>query len=166
MLVIKRSQYIFFGLTLLLVVQLSCKDKPKNIIKTEEVTFTKEGELQIFKKDKDSLLAKLDIEFAESEYETQTGLMYRHSMEDSQGMLFVFPNEAMHSFYMKNTEFPIDIIFIKADSTIGSFQENAEPFNENGISSQVPIKYVLEVNAGLAEKWLLEVGDKIEFQKK
>ncbi|MBM1106251.1 DUF192 domain-containing protein [Aurantibacter crassamenti] len=160
-----RFQYLFFGLITLLFIQTSCKDKQKNSIKTQEVTFTKEGELSIFKKENDSLLATLNIEFAENEYETQTGLMYRKGMEDNQGMLFIFPNETMHSFYMKNTEFPIDIIFIKADSTIGSFQENAEPFNENGLSSQVPIQYVLEVNAGLSEKWLLEVGDKIEFSK-
>ncbi|MRI02155.1 DUF192 domain-containing protein [Kriegella sp. EG-1] len=162
---LKSVHFLLLGFTFLIFLQFSCKDKPKNLIKTEEVTFTKEGELRIFKQDKDSLLASLNIEFAESEYETQTGLMYRHSMENTQGMLFVFPNEAMHSFYMKNTEFPLDIIFIKADSTIGSFQENAQPFSENGLSSQVPIKFVLEVNAGLAEKWLLEVGDKIEFQK-
>ncbi|MEO9894518.1 DUF192 domain-containing protein [Aurantibacter sp.] len=166
MLLLKRFQFIIFGFIFLLILQSSCKDKPKNLIKTETVTFTKEGELQIFKKDSDSLLTSINIEFAESEYETQTGLMYRHSMENNQGMLFIFPDEAMHSFYMKNTEFPIDIIFIKADSTIGSFQENAQPFNEKGLSSKVPIKYVLEVNAGLAEQWLLEVGDKIEFQKK
>ena len=48
---------------------------------------------------------------------------------------------------------------------LNSFQENAEPLNENGLSSQVPIQYVLEVNAGLAEKLLLEVGDKVAFEK-
>ena len=143
----------------------ACKNEPKKIIKTEEVTFTKEGELSIVKAEKDSLLVKLDIEIAESEYETQTGLMYRQGMEDDQGMLFVFTNEAMHSFYMKNTEFELDLIFIKSDTTIGSFQENAQPLSENGLSSQVPVQFVLEVNAGLSEKWQLEIGDKIEFHK-
>jgi len=144
---------------------LSCKSEPKRTIKTEEVIFKKEGDIKIFKAQKDSLLVSLDIEIAESEYETQTGLMYRKGMEDNQGMLFIFQEEAIHSFYMKNTEFPIDIIFIKADSTIGSFQENAQPLNEKGLSSQVPIQFVLEVNSGLSEKWQLEVGDKIEFHK-
>lgn len=143
----------------------SCKEETKNVIKTEPVEFTKEGELTINKQKIDTLITQLDIEFAQTEYETQTGLMYRKGMEDHQGMLFIFDEERMHSFYMKNTEFPLDIIFIKADSTIASFQENAQPFNEAGLSSQVPIQYVLEVNAGLAEKWLLEVGDKIEYHK-
>jgi uncharacterized membrane protein (UPF0127 family) len=143
----------------------SCKEETKNVIKTEPVAFTKEGELRINKQKIDTLITQLDIEFAQTEYETQTGLMYRKGMEDHQGMLFIFDEERVHSFYMKNTEFPLDIIFIKADSTIASFQENAQPFNEAGLSSQVPIQYVLEVNAGLAKKWLLEVGDKIEYHK-
>ena len=143
----------------------SCKDTPKKAIKTEPIVFKKEGELYIIKQKVDTLITTFDIELAETEYETQTGLMYRERMDANQGMLFIFPDERMHSFYMKNTEIPLDLIFIKADSTIASFQENAKPYNETGLSSQVPIKYVLEVNAGLAEKWLLEVGDKIKFRK-
>ena len=143
----------------------SCKETSKKVIKTEPITFKKEGELTIIKQKVDTLITSLDIEFAETEYETQTGLMYRESMNLNQGMLFIFPDERIHSFYMKNTKIPLDLIFIKADSTIASFQENAEAFNESGLSSQVPVKYVLEVNAGLAQKWLLEIGDKIEFTK-
>jgi len=147
------------------IVLNSCKGESKNIVKTEPISFTKEGQLSISRQKTDTLITQLDIEFAQSEYETQTGLMYRKGMEEDQGMLFIFPEERMHSFYMKNTEFPLDIIYIKADSTIANFQENAQPFNEAGLSSQVPIQFVLEVNAGLAEKWLLEVGDKIEYHK-
>lgn len=156
---------IFVILFVTSIVLNSCKEEPKNVIKTEPVAFTKEGQLTITKQKADTLITQLDIEFAQSEYETQTGLMYRKGMEDDQGMLFIFADERIHSFYMKNTEFPLDIIYIKADLTIASFQENAQPYNEEGLSSQVPIQYVLEVNAGLAEKWLLEVGDKIEYHK-
>lgn len=153
--------FLLFGFLVL----FSCKEEPKKVVKTETVVFTKEGELSIYKQATDSLISKLDIEFAQSDYETQTGLMYRQSMEDNQGMLFIFPDEAMHSFYMKNTEFRLDIIFIDSEREIVSFQENAEPLSEQGLSSKVPIQYVLEVNAGLVKKWSLEVGDKIEFNK-
>ena len=68
----------------------SCKEEPKKVIKTEPISFTKEGELSITKQSVDTLITKLDIEFAQSEYETQTGLMYRKRMEDSQGMLLTF----------------------------------------------------------------------------
>lgn len=150
---------------LVVVFLISCKEESKVTIKTEEVRFTKEGNLTISKQPTDSLLVELDIEFAETDYETQTGLMYRKGMEDNQGMLFIFPDIAMHSFYMKNTAFPLDIIYIDEHLKIASFQENAQPFNESGLSSKVPIQYVLEVNAGLAEKWLLEVGDSIAFTR-
>ena len=159
------KKLFFLLVSLHLLAFFSCRETEKKVIKTEPVVFKKEGELTISKQKVDTLITKLDIEIAETEYETQTGLMYRESMASNQGMLFIFPDERIHSFYMKNTEFPLDLIFIKADSTIASFQEDAQPYNETGLSSQVPVKYVLEVNAGLAQKWLLEVGDEIEFKK-
>ncbi len=110
----------------ILVFLSSCKEENKKTIKTDEVTFTKEGTLSIFKKETDALKVHLSIEIAESEYETQTGLMYRKGMEKDQAMLFIFSDVAMHSFYMKNTAFPLDIIFIDEDLKIASFQENAE----------------------------------------
>ncbi len=143
----------------------ACREETKTVVKTEPVTFKKQGALKIIKNKAGTVITLMDIEIAESEYETQTGLMYRQSMEDTQGMLFIFPDERMHSFYMKNTEIPLDIIFIKADSTIASVQENARPYDESGLSSKVPVRFVLEVNAGLAKKWSLEVGDKIDFKK-
>ncbi|MFH6602113.1 DUF192 domain-containing protein [Maribacter algicola] len=160
-----KTTFCFSAIVSLLLLFGSCKDEHKNVVKTEPVVFAKEGELTVFRQETDSILAKLDIEFAQSEYETQTGLMYRQSMLDDQGMLFVFPDEAMHSFYMKNTEFPLDIIFIDSNLKIASFQENAQPLSEKGLSSKVPVQYVLEVNAGLVEKWSLSEGDIIEFTK-
>lgn len=147
------------------IIFLACKEEPKATIKTAPISFKKEGELIIYKAKTDSIVTTFDIEIAETPYETETGLMYRKSMLPNRGMFFIFPDVAMHSFYMKNTEIPLDIIFIDENLKIASFQENAEPFNKNGLSSQVPIKYVLEVNAGLAEKYLLEVRDSIVFKR-
>ncbi len=155
----------FFAVLCCIFIAVSCKENSKPAIKTTPISFTKEGNLSIKKDSTDSVLIKLDIEIAETDYETQTGLMYRKSMEVNQGMLFIFPDESMHSFYMKNTEFPLDIIYIKEDKTIASFQKNAKPYNEESLPSEVPVKYVLEINAGLSEKWRLSVGDKIEFDK-
>lgn len=159
---LKARYYLLIGLIGL----LSCKDSPKKIIKTEPIVFKKEGELQIFEVQSDSLLASIDIEIADSDYETQTGLMYRNTMKVSEGMLFIFPNEAMHSFYMKNTGIPLDLIFIKENRSIASIQENAQPYDESSVSSKEPVQYVLEVNAGLVAKWGVEVGDSIAFEKR
>lgn len=141
----------------------SCKEDQK-IIKPVVVEFKKEGEL-ILKTANDSIIKNLDIEIADDEYQTQTGLMYRDSMEENQGMLFIFPVEDLLGFYMKNTKFALDIIYIDSDKKIVSFQKNAQPYSEDSLPSNVPAKFVLEVNAGLADAWQLKVGDKIEYQK-
>ena len=153
----------FLFLFTVLLLAFSCKNKEKKEITTKPISFKKEGELNIYKKY--SLLAALDIEIAETEYETQTGLMHRASMEEKQGMLFIQEEFKIQNFYMKNTQISLDLIFLDKDLKIVSFQENAIPFDESSLSSQVPAKYVLEVNAGLAEKWLLEVGDSISYTR-
>lgn len=143
---------------------IACKNEDNKKVKTAEIKFKKEGELTISKASGDFVVA-LDIEIAETPYERETGLMYRTSMEDNQGMLFVFSSELPKSFYMKNTYIPLDIIYLNKDLKIVSFQENAVPLSETSLPSEVPAMYVLEVNAGLAEKWLLEIGDFISFEK-
>jgi len=143
----------------------SCKDTPENKNLTKEVTFTKEGELTLKKATNDSIVAILDIEFANTEYETQTGLMYRKTMLNDRGMLFIFKNEIMRSFYMKNTEFALDIIFINSDHEIVNIQKNTKPFDKASLPSDAPAKYVLEINAGLSDQWGLEAGDLIEFSE-
>jgi uncharacterized membrane protein (UPF0127 family) len=147
-----------------LVLFFSCNDKPQNPVKTTEVMFTKHGDLSIIKKETDSIIKVLDIEIADTPYKTETGLMYRNSMENNQGMLFVFEDMRPRSFYMKNTRFALDIIYINDKKEIVSFQKNAQPFNETSLPSGVPAKYVLEINAGLADAWGLSLGDKIDWQ--
>jgi len=140
---------------------IGCKDN-KKVIKQTEVTFTKEGELTVFKTS-DSTKVGLDIEIADTDFDIQTGLMYRNSMGNSQGMLFVFDDETERFFYMKNTKIPLDLIYISAKRNIVSFQKDANPFDESSLPSNVPAKYVLEVNAGLVDTWSLSVGDSIKF---
>ena len=145
------------------IVFTSCKDE-KKVIKQTEVTFKKEGELTIFKSDSTQII--LDIEIADTDFDIQTGLMYRNSMKKNQGMLFVFDDEQPRSFYMKNTQIPLDLIYINENKTIVSFQKNAKPFDESSLPSNAPAKYVLEVNGGLVNLWAVSVGDSINFYQK
>ena len=140
----------------------SCKEDKKTV-KPVVITFKKEGELKIKKAKNDSIIKIMDIEIADDEYQTQTGLMYRDSMKENQGMLFVFPQADYHSFYMKNTRIPLDIIYIDSNKKIVSIQRNAKPFDETSLPSDAPAQYVLEINGGLADMWKLEVGDFIEY---
>ena len=141
----------------------SCKENQEKKSLTKEVTFTKEAELILKKASSDSLIKTLDLEIAETDYETQTGLMYRHSMEDHQAMLFIFKNEQPRSFYMKNTEFELDIIYLNSKKEIVSIQKNAKPYDKTSLPSNAPAMYVLEINGGLSDSWGLENGDLIDW---
>ena len=102
-------------------------------------------------------MARLDIEIADDEYQTQTGLMYRKSMNTNEGMLFIFKDEAPRAFYMKNTQFALDIIFINSNKKVVSIQKNAQPLNLKPLASEGEAQYVLEVNAGLTDLSLIHI---------
>lgn len=144
----------------------SCEnDEKKNeSIETDPITFTKEGEIYLIKSSGDTI-QKLDVEFAESDYEHQTGLMYRETMKENQGMLFIYNSERVRNFYMKNTYITLDIIYYEADSTLVSIQKNTTPKDETSLPSEGPAQYILEVNGGLSDEWGLEKDDKMSFLK-
>ena len=162
---LKTQKFVFFGLILVVLSSTSCKEDQRTLTDTTPIAFSKEGELEILKSDTDTVLAALDIELALTDYEIQTGLMYRKSMEANQGMLFVFQEEAPHSFYMKNTLISLDILFIDKDLRIVNIQKNTTPLSESGIPSSGPVQYVLEINAGLSDRWKLAAGDRIRYEK-
>lgn len=160
----KRSSFRFIviaGVGIAFLSNLSCKDDKKTV-EPVVITFKKEGEL-VIKKPNDSIIKRFDIEIADTDYETQTGMMYRDSMEDNQGMLFVFPTASYHSFYMKNTRIPLDIIYIGSDKKIINIQKNAKPFDNTSLPSEGPSQYVLEINGGLSDALNLVIGDSIDY---
>ena len=142
----------------------SCKsDRRERKIIPTSIEFKKEGELTLFKSDS-TKIRTIDIEIADNDYERETGLMHRATMKAHQGMLFIFPDMAERGFYMKNTLISLDIIYIDNTGKIVSFVEQATPLKETTLPSQVPAQYVLELNGGLAEEWVLEVGDYIVWE--
>lgn len=149
----------------LVLTGFSCKENKATEVLTKEVTFKKEGSLVLKKAANDSIIANLDIEFAEGDYEIQTGLMYRKSMLDSRGMLFIFESARPRAFYMKNTDFGLDIIFLDAEQKVINIHKNAVAGDQTSLPSNAPAQYVLEVNAGLSEQWNLETGDSMEFTR-
>lgn len=153
---------VYFILSTLL---FSCREENKSSSTDtiqQIVIFKKEGTLSI--KKADSIITEFDIEIADDEYQRETGLMYRNSMAKHEGMLFIFEDEDFRNFYMRNTRFPLDIIYISSNKRIVSFQKNAQPRNEASLPSNTPAKYVLEINAGLSDQLGLEVGDEIVFE--
>lgn len=105
--------------------------------------------------------AQYDVEIAKDEAARGRGLMYRNSLDAAAGMLFLFPEPVKPAFWMKNTLIPLDMVFIDEKGLILGIHNRAEPHNLTPIIPSGPIKAVLEINGGQAEKLGLRVGDPI-----
>lgn len=105
---------------------------------------------------------ELKVQLAITPKDQERGLMYRQQLGANEGMLFVFPDVANRSFWMKNTVIPLDLIFMDAGRQVLHVAANAAPRDESLILSQLPAKYVLEVPGGQAAKWGLKDGDRGE----
>ncbi len=134
--------------------------------KNSNAVFKSEGSLVITKASTGDTLKVLDIEIADNDYEITQGLMFRKSMAENRGMLFIQQQERIQSFWMRNTHISLDIIFINSAMEIVSAQTYAKPYSEESLPSEEPAIYILEVNAGMMEKWGLEKGDKVAFTRK
>jgi uncharacterized membrane protein (UPF0127 family) len=129
----------------------------------EEVMFAKEGSVTIL----DSLgkeRVKIDAEFADTEYDRQRGLMFRKTMQETQGMLFIFPVEEMQSFWMRNTYIPLDMLFIDANKKIVTIHKNTKTLSDQSYPSTAPSKYVLEVVGGFCDRHGVVVGDVVDWK--
>jgi uncharacterized membrane protein (UPF0127 family) len=126
--------------------------------------FKKQGELR-FLTPKQDFIAGIDIELAQDESQRQLGLMYRDTLAETQGMLFLFDNEEVRAFWMKNTVLSLDMIFVNARSEIVTIHKYTTPYSEETYMSTKPAKYVLEVNAGYADKRKISVGDRISWSR-
>lgn len=133
-------------------------------VKEYDPQFRKDGQLVILRTNGKDTVKVIDMEVADDEYEITTGLMYRSKMEINQGMLFVFPDVQMRSFWMKNTKIPLDIIFISEDQRIVTIQKNTVPYNLASIPSSEEAKYVLEVNAGFSDRFGLQLNDRLNWK--
>ena len=80
-------------------------------------------------------------------------------------MLFIFPNEARISMWMKNTLISLDIIFISKNKKIVDIINNAKAMSEVILISKVKAKYALEINSGLVKKLKIQIGNDVYFEK-
>lgn len=98
------------------------------------------------------------IEIADDPQERGAGLMFRKTMEDDHGMLFVFEQTQPVGFWMKNTPMPLDLLYIGEDGRVKEIHRG-EPFSEAPIESNVPIRFVLELKRGTAQHTGVKPGD-------
>jgi len=107
------------------------------------------------------------VEIADSSEEYELGLMFRDSMPADHGMIFIFPDEAPRSFWMKNTRIPLDIMYFDRDLKMVSISADTPPCRVARCPSYpsiAPAKYVLELNGGSAASLGVGVGDKLTLE--
>lgn len=103
--------------------------------------------------------AAFNVEVADTPDLRARGLMHVDYMPSQQGMLFVFPAPQVAIFWMKNTLIPLDMIFAAEDGTVRHIHSNAVPHDETPIPGGNDIKFVFEINGGLAEMMGMQAGD-------
>ena len=104
---------------------------------------------------------RFDVEIADDPAERAEGLMYRQTLADNAGMLFLYPQPQPVQFWMKNTVLSLDIVFVRADGTIARIAADATPMSEDLIPSGEPVRAVLEVKAGTMRGLGVKVGDRL-----
>lgn len=101
------------------------------------------------------------VEVMRNDNDRARGLMFRPSMPQDNGMLFDFERDQMITMWMKNTLISLDMVFIFADGRIHRIESRTEPQSEKTISSGVPVRAVLELNANVTSRLGLRPGDRI-----
>ncbi len=130
-----------------------------------EIEYTKNGELEFLNENSEQI-KKIDIEVADTPNKRARGLMDRSKMEENQGMIFIFNDDEVrkHTFYMKDTRIPLDIMYFDKDSTLINIARNAQPGEDSRLAGGTvdgaasDSKFVVEINGGLADKWGLKEG--------
>lgn len=123
-----------------------------NLVKHSVFNIEEKLSLQIGK-------VKLEVEIAETDAARARGLSGRAALSENQGMLFVFDEPGQYGFWMKDMNFPIDIVWINEDwHIVGVTAEISPESYPEAFYPPRPIKYALEVNAGFTVTHRLTIG--------
>jgi|GEM_PF-421585 len=136
---------------------------PPGTAEVAEPLFMQEGVLEFRAPDGQKTLLRLDIEIAAETQERTQGLMWRKKMEDKQAMIFLFDYPEPQSFWMRNTYIPLDIIFVNEKLEVVTVLKNIPVLNDVPRPSGKPAQYVIEVNAGIADKYKIVPGMKVAW---
>jgi uncharacterized membrane protein (UPF0127 family) len=108
---------------------------------------------------------QLTVEVAANEAQRETGLMWRQSMPNDTGMLFIFPEQTQTGFWMKNTYIPLDIAYISAEGEVLGVV-HGKPLDTTTLAAPGPYRYALEMNSGWFAGHGLGKGATVRFLKK
>ncbi len=118
--------------------------------------------IKIYFPDGFAIIAELSV----NEEQRARGLMFREEIHENQAMLFIFAEEDIHSFWMKNMRFPIDILWLDRNRRIVHIESSVPPCPHEPCPTYSPAAaaaFVLELQSGCSEKHGLGVSDRLEF---
>lgn len=104
---------------------------------------------------------RFDVYLALDKSQQARGLMHVRELPATTGMLFVYDGSRRISMWMKNTYIPLDIVFARADGTVSSVAHATEPLSLRSIASKEPVTYVLELNAGTANRLSIDENSRL-----
>lgn len=107
-------------------------------------------------------LASLSLEVADTPYRRARGLMGHATLEGTDGMLFVYPWPRTVRIWMAGTSIPLDVVFVDRSGMIVKVAAGLQPHCKKWVSSDKPVKWVLEIAAGRAAALGVKPGDRIE----
>lgn len=125
---------------------------PKNIIAAEKIQYIEIGD------------QKIKVYLSLTEQEQEQGLSGRANLQENEGMIFVFKNPSQNFFWMKDMNFPIDMIWISESLRVVAVKKDARPESyPTAYGPNEKTKYVLEVVSGFGDKYNIKEGDSIEL---
>ena len=138
------------------------RQEPQSIPSADSIRI--DGSLDFVQPD-GSVAASIFIEIADTPETQMKGLMGRHALADTQGMLFVFESLKPRKFWMKDTPVSLDIIFAGKDGCVVHIAESTYPMSDQRVTSGGPVKYVVEVRAGFAERFHIDKNTCIQWRR-
>jgi uncharacterized protein len=109
----------------------------------------------------DARVHKFDVWVADDEQRRARGLMFVTQMDETQGMLFVYPQAQPIAMWMKNTPIRLDMLFVRADGRVERVVENTQPMSTATIESGAPVLAVIELNGGTAKRMNIRAGARV-----
>lgn len=163
----KRFTFVIFACVAVTFIILRT---PQNTDAKEILEFNRDlknynAKLQIFDSNNKEVV-QFSIAIADSDEKKMYGLMNLDHLQEDCGMFFSFHKSQIITMWMKNTRIALDMLFIDKNNEIATIATNAEPYSLDIISSEKEVQKVLEINAGLVEKFGIKVGQKVILNQK
>ena len=137
----KRPQLFLLALLLALSTAAACAELPQTVLAIGQ--------------------HKLTAEVASTDATRSTGLMHRRMLPENRGMLFIFPDVAIHGMWMMNTHLPLSVAFLDRDGVIINIADMT-PHTQDSHNATRPAKYALEMNQGWFRKRGIAPGAKVQ----